>query len=181
MPGKKVQCASCTRMMRSDNLKRHVRSCKGFISKQGQQLFDRAEKNVPEMIELPSKKKIIRHIPHFNGEEFSGKKQKSRETMEKIMEVVGVPSYHRNKISQDIIREENEKIYEIVNDPTSDEEIDNETNQIQEVKELEERFRTLLRGMENKRDKLNHLLQDMLRKYLITEDEYVKVKLACKL
>ena len=175
-----VQCASCTRMMRSDNLKRHIRSCKGDILKQRQQ-----SKNVPEMIELPSKKIEIRHIPHFNGEEFSGKKQKSRETTEKIMEVVGVPSYHRDKITQDIIREEKEKIYEILNDSSSDEEIDNEVNQIKEVKELEERFKTLLcgytRGMLENREELNHLLQEMLRQNLITDDEYVKVKLACKL
>ena len=101
------------------------------------------------------------------------------------MEVVGVPSYHRDKIAQDIIREEKEKIYEILNDSTSDEEMDNEADQIKEVKELEERFRTLLcgytRGMLKNIEELNHLLQEMLRKHLITEDEYVKVKLACKL
>ena len=101
------------------------------------------------------------------------------------MDVVGVPSYHRDKIAQDIIREEKEKRGEIINNPSSDEEMDNETNQIQEAKELEERFRTLLcgytTGMLNNTDKLNHLLQEMLRKDLITEDEYVKVKLACKL
>ena len=171
-----VQCTSCTRMMRSDNLKRHIRSCKGDILKQRQQ-----SKNVPEMIELPSKKTEILHIPHFNGEEFSGKKQKSRETIGKIMEVVKVSSYHRDKITQDIIREEKEKRGEIVNDPSSDEEMDNEANTILEVKELEERFRTLLCEMIKNREELNHLLQEMLRKDLITDDEYVKVKLTHKL
>ena len=30
MPGKNVQCRSCLKIMRSDNLKRHARSCSGI-------------------------------------------------------------------------------------------------------------------------------------------------------
>ena len=50
-----------------------------------------------------------------------------------------------------------------------------------EVEDLEERFRTLLKGILNNRDELNRLLQEMLRRKLITEDESMKVKLSCKL
>ena len=79
MPGKKIQCASCTKTMRFDNLKRHVRSCLGNNPKQGlllkKQLFDEKENNIPEFIEgdLYSKKPKTHDdekqmtIPHFNG------------------------------------------------------------------------------------------------------------------
>ena len=77
--------------------------------------------------------------------------------------------YHKGNI--DKIQEEKEKGDKIENDPSSDEEF-------REAKELEDRFRTLFyeykKGMLNNRDELNRLLQEMLRKYLITNDEYEK-------
>ena len=118
LPGKNIQCASCTKTMRCDNLKRHIRSCKSNNPKQGllleKQLFEEKENNIPKFIEnnLYSKKPKThddekqRTISHFNGEEYSGNKPQTRETMEKIMHLVGVPQRRRNKIAEQILQEE---------------------------------------------------------------------------
>ena len=90
----------------------------GNNSKQGllleKQLFEEKENNIPECIEgaLYSKKPKThddekqRTIPHFNGEELSGNEPKTRETIEKIMQLVGVPQHRRDKMVEEILQEE---------------------------------------------------------------------------
>ena len=80
MSGKKIQCASCTKTMRSDNLKR---SCKSNNPKNvwllEKQLTEEKENNIPEFIEgdLYNKKPKTRDnekqrtIPHFNASTYT--------------------------------------------------------------------------------------------------------------
>ena len=74
MPGKNVQCSYCSKVMRSDNLKDHVK----IHERQGHM-------KTTHGITVNNKE---REIPTFDGSEFGTGKPKSKETMDKLKRFV---------------------------------------------------------------------------------------------
>ena len=73
MPGKKVQCSYCSKVMRSDNLKYHVKK------------HERKRHMKTHSFTINSKE---REIPSFDGLEFGTEKPKSKETIDKLRKLV---------------------------------------------------------------------------------------------
>ena len=167
MPGKKVQCTSCLKVMRSDNLKRHARLCSRISTTVS------GKQSVEETPHYPSSVKQKReNIPTFDGDEFCGKKIKSCQTINKIMQICAVTEDHQDKIATKIMQELKTK-----------RDVDREKI---DVLKSQTRFNTLIceftkhQKLEN-RNELNLLIKEMLAQDLITYDEYEQLKRCCKL
>ena len=98
MPGKKTQCASCLKYMRSDNLKRHAPTCSGTPVNVSGNIYDK-----DQLFGLKSKQS--RDIITFSGYEFLTN-PKSRETLNKVMQYVGVAEDRQDKVAAALIRED---------------------------------------------------------------------------
>ena len=118
MVGKQVTCSSCSRVMRSDNLKRHVKICQQskcytpFARKdQASERCERKRKISIDKSEEVEEKDDANEIPTFDGDEFSGKKPKSRETLNRMMEMLKIPEHRWEKIATDMLQEDRKRDY----------------------------------------------------------------------
>ena len=123
MPGKKVACQYCSKVMRSDNLKNHVKihnRKRGFsyeskdygnqinMNSGKQESRQQQQQHVIENQQLSDSKK--EEIPTFDSDEFSSKKPKSRETIYKMMEMLNIPDHRKETICTKILKEDQERL-----------------------------------------------------------------------
>ena len=117
-------------------------------------------------------------IPTFDGDEFSGKKPKSHETLYKMIDMLKIPDRRRESITTEMLQEERART---VKDLDSEDESDDEDGPLteSELQELIDSFRTLYFNLVHKghRQNVSELL-DIL-KMLLEADEITRADYLC--
>ena len=160
-------CNQCGKTFtRGDNLKRHeklhctdIAGYRGTESKNCRKRIkldldeqEPQEQHVMKNDQSGFKKEVIpNRIPTIDGDEFSGKKPKSRETLYKMMKILKIPDHRWESIATDILKQERERIrskdlsnFIDENEDESDESGDEEDDTLNEteIEELCKRFNT---------------------------------------
>ena len=124
MSGKWHICRDCGKNLASYySLWRHKKCCKAPARAIEEKILDssynssgmeRQDKHRMSNSLSDSEEDIIpNQIPTFDGAEFSGEKPKSRETLNRMMEMLKIPEHRWEKIATDMLKEDRERV-----DPT---------------------------------------------------------------
>ena len=148
MPCKKIQCHHCSQVMRSDNLKRHVRI------KHGPSFIGNSRTD---------------DIPTFSG--FGTGKPISKETLNRVMETLKIPEHRREKIGSGILQEDRER------DESEDEDGPLTESELKEMIEqfLALHHDLVHKGRRENVPELLNMLGVLLEASEITRKEYMKM------
>ena len=195
MPGKKVACQYCSRVMRSDNLKNHVKihgrtvEATNLTTHPLQTAGQKRPLNVlkKEPIYSEIRRDMPIEIPTFDGDEFSGKKSKSRDTLYRMAQMLKIPEHSRKSIVTDILKDDRNKRVDLSNSIDKNKDESNESEDEEEdyplteteIEELRKRFKSLHYDLLRKghRENIGELL-DMLNVLFegehISQADYIK-------
>ena len=187
-------CNQCgATFTRGDNLKRHeklhytdIHSYKSTEPKSYRKRI-KLEADDQEPHSDSEKEAVPNQIPTFDGDEFSGKKPKSRETLYKMMKMLKIPEHRWENIATDILKEDRERVRskDLSNFIDEDEDESGKSGDEDapmnesEIEELCKRFKLLQYGLIYKGHReyvseLLDMLDVLLEEGLISQADYIQ-------